>query len=285
MALVPGDDMDLHLLELLPLLGLTGQWRGYRVGGKMIGSHKMSRSAKDAFDKARREGDRATVMKIADEQHEKYQQSKGQLPPNPQVAKTIKAEESVIRNNDYETGVLVAPDGSISIIRKGSKDSVTFTHSEIEQMRGQTFTHNHPIGDTNKLGNSFSDKDMHMASMGRLAEVRAVTPSLEYSAKLDLSSRSGLVAGRTIDDRKAAAVELYNRATQSYVQKARKVYQAEGMDSPRTQALYVHTGHLIAREYARLSNGAVSYNVTGKASALRELSQAEQIYDGVYSDG
>jgi hypothetical protein len=281
MALVPGDDMDLHLLELLPLLGLTGQWRGYRVGGKMIGSHKMSRGAKDAFDKARREGDRATVMKIADEQHEKYQQSKGQLPPNPQVAKTIKAEESVIRNNDYETGVLVAPDGSISTIRKGSKDSVTFTHSEIEQMRGQTFTHNHPIGDTNKLGNSFSDKDMHMASMGRLAEVRAVTPSLEYSAKLDLSSRSGLVAGRTIDDRKAAAVELYNRATQSYVQKARKVYQAEGMDSPRTQALYVHTGHLIAREYARLSNGVVSYNVTGKASALRELSQAEQIYDGI----
>lgn len=56
---------------------LTGSWRGFRnEAGKMIGSHQMSKSARDAYDEAREkyrkngeQKDLDEMKKIAEEQH------------------------------------------------------------------------------------------------------------------------------------------------------------------------------------------------------------------------
>lgn len=55
----------LEWIGLLPLLGLQGNWRGYRMGGKAIGG-VMSADMKDKFEQARASGDMASVKTLAD---------------------------------------------------------------------------------------------------------------------------------------------------------------------------------------------------------------------------
>lgn len=55
----------LEWIGLLPLLGLQGNWRGYRMGGKAIGG-VMSADMKDKFEQARASGDMAAVKTLAD---------------------------------------------------------------------------------------------------------------------------------------------------------------------------------------------------------------------------
>ena len=61
--------MDLHILTMLPLLGLTTSWRGVRIGGKIIGGvgglGGSSNPAVQAFDKAKAAGDREGMEKAA----------------------------------------------------------------------------------------------------------------------------------------------------------------------------------------------------------------------------
>jgi hypothetical protein len=56
----------------LALVGLTGNWRGYRMGGKAIGDHNMSTDLKKKFEQARAAGDMGKARSIAD----KAQQAK-----------------------------------------------------------------------------------------------------------------------------------------------------------------------------------------------------------------
>jgi hypothetical protein len=54
----------LEWIGLLPLLGLTGNWRGYRMGGKAIGGANMPTDLKKKFEAARAAGkvDEANAM-------------------------------------------------------------------------------------------------------------------------------------------------------------------------------------------------------------------------------
>jgi hypothetical protein len=56
----------LEWIGLIPLLGLTGNWRGYRMGGKAIGDHKMSTDLKKKFEDARASGNMDQAKAIAD---------------------------------------------------------------------------------------------------------------------------------------------------------------------------------------------------------------------------
>ena len=56
----------LEWIGLIPLLGLTGNWRGYRMGGKAIGDHKMSTDLKKKFEAARASGNMDQAKAIAD---------------------------------------------------------------------------------------------------------------------------------------------------------------------------------------------------------------------------
>lgn len=56
----------LEWLGLIPLLGLTGNWRGYRMGGKAIGGANMSTDTKKKFEAARAAGNMDQAQAIAD---------------------------------------------------------------------------------------------------------------------------------------------------------------------------------------------------------------------------
>lgn len=56
----------LEWLGLLPFLGLQGNWRGYRMGGKAIGGDNMSTALKKKFEEARAAGNMDEVRRIAD---------------------------------------------------------------------------------------------------------------------------------------------------------------------------------------------------------------------------
>lgn len=56
----------LEWLGLIPLLGLTGNWRGYRMGGKAIGGANMSTDMKKKFEAARAAGNMEQAKALAD---------------------------------------------------------------------------------------------------------------------------------------------------------------------------------------------------------------------------
>lgn len=67
-------NMDWHILTTIPLLGLTSGWRGVRVGGKTLGMGGGLGSSNSplvqAFDKAKADGDRAAMGRIAQQMNE-----------------------------------------------------------------------------------------------------------------------------------------------------------------------------------------------------------------------
>ena len=60
----------LEWIGFLPLLGLTGNWRGYRMGGKAIGGSSMSTDMKKKFEAARASGKVDEAKAIADKAQE-----------------------------------------------------------------------------------------------------------------------------------------------------------------------------------------------------------------------
>lgn len=69
----------LEWIGLIPLLGLTGNWRGYRMGGKSIGDHKMSTDLKKKFEQARASGNMDQAKAIADKAHEAKDKRNGRV--------------------------------------------------------------------------------------------------------------------------------------------------------------------------------------------------------------
>lgn len=93
----------------------------------------------------------------------------------PARAKAVEIEES-IRRDDLETGVFISPSGETLLRRTGSPDRVSFTVAELANMRGATFTHNHPSRAP------FSHHDLALAGEIGLFELRAVTSGRRYLA-------------------------------------------------------------------------------------------------------
>ena len=81
------------IVGILPVLGLTGNWRGYRMGGKAIGDHKMSTDLKKKFEQARASGNMDQAKAIAD----KAQAAKDKR--KEKAAKTIATPED--RRNEW----------------------------------------------------------------------------------------------------------------------------------------------------------------------------------------
>ena len=83
--------------------------------------------------------------------------------------------EKRIRGDSLETGAFIDKSGAVILQRQGEPDHVGFYPAELEQMKGATFTHNHP-------GNStFSAEDVSLAAATGLHELRAVGPTLRYT--------------------------------------------------------------------------------------------------------
>ena len=238
-----------------------------------------------AFDKAKAAGDRESMEKAARQLNEQRlernrAESKKDAPSGSKAA-VLKAEEAAIRNNNkFETAVVVGDDGQVTLKRKGESTSVSFSRTEIENMRGQTLTHNHPILDSNSIGHSFSPADLSMLSKGRLAEIRAVTPNVEYSMSLDPKSRRAIANGKTQSSREASSTRLYNQSVKMYEYRRARLAVREGA-SKNLMDVWLHEHHLVSREYAKASGGAATYKVTGSKESLAELARIEQIYDGI----
>jgi len=84
------------------------------------------------------------------------------------VSATLARVESGIKNQSFETGILVDDNGNIIFRKDGDESSVTFTQQELLLMQNRVFTHNHPGG------RSFSLQDALLASTWQLSEIRAV---------------------------------------------------------------------------------------------------------------
>lgn len=82
--------------------------------------------------------------------------------------------EKGIRNNDYETGVLVDKDGIPVKAYKGGEHSVQLPPSILQNpaYEGATFTHNHP---NDKFGGTFSAADIKVFTQSNWGEMRAVS--------------------------------------------------------------------------------------------------------------
>lgn len=100
----------------------------------------------------------------------------------PTVTKTLASLERIEREDrrlNYERGAVVARDGTIVARYDGKEHSVEVSDSDLEQMSGNIFTHNHPSG------NFFSDNDILTGFVKTdLYELRASTPDgIVYSLK------------------------------------------------------------------------------------------------------
>ena len=128
----------LEWIGFLPLLGLTGNWRGYRMGGKAIGGANMSTDMKKKFEAARASGNMDQAKAIADNAQEVKDKKKAE-----KAAKTIapaaannEKELSASRENKLKpmaasgksqepvTGVSIAKGLGIKGVRENTKPEV-----------------------------------------------------------------------------------------------------------------------------------------------------------------
>ena len=79
----------LEWIGVIPLLGLTGNWRGYRMGGKAIGGSSMSTDMKKKFEAARASGNMDQAKALADKAQDVNDAKKAE---KAKEAKTIAAD-------------------------------------------------------------------------------------------------------------------------------------------------------------------------------------------------
>lgn len=101
--------------------------------------------------------------------------------PKTQISKAkdlptaLRETELEIVENNYETGVVLDDAGNVIIRKKGTSNSVSFNHFEVEKMEGLTSTHNHP------RGSNFSPDDWNFFAKTKVKEERAVGKKYTYS--------------------------------------------------------------------------------------------------------
>jgi len=96
------------------------------------------------------------------------------------VLKTVRfAENKIVKNVAFETGVAVNKNGNVILRKKGTENAIDFTNAEVKKMTGKTqmFTHNHPGG------TSLSGTDVNAMMEMAIPEVRAVTDDFVFRMK------------------------------------------------------------------------------------------------------
>ena len=132
----------LEWIGVIPLLGLTGNWRGYRMGGKAIGGASMSTDMKKKFEAARASGNMDQAKALADKAQDVNDKKKAEK-AKAKEAKTIapaaannEKELSASRENKLKpmaasgksqeplTGVSIAKGLGIKGVRENTKPEV-----------------------------------------------------------------------------------------------------------------------------------------------------------------
>lgn len=97
---------------------------------------------------------------------------------------TLSKTESQIRNNSFETAVLVDERGKILLNKSGGASEVRFSKADTAVMKGNVLTHNHPEGGT------FSPADIETTVKYGLSEIRAVSSKSSESLKQITNKRN-----------------------------------------------------------------------------------------------
>jgi len=99
-------------------------------------------------------------------------------------------ERLIWKNAGFETGVIIR-DKLESIRIRGEAASVSIPMVQVPNLKGATFTHNHPLGwghqkgSSARSGSSFSVNDLRLGAFGQCATIRAVTPRYIYQLSYD----------------------------------------------------------------------------------------------------
>ncbi|WP_269849543.1 hypothetical protein [Methanosarcina horonobensis] len=121
----------------------------------------------DPSDTKKKTETNKTETKTEKKKEEKKQEKKTQEKKKTDFEEIFREHEKVIKDNDFETAIVLDNKGDIIFSKKGKKSSVSFNAEELEKIKGNSFTHNHP------RGTSFSLPDIQLASTYRVVEARA----------------------------------------------------------------------------------------------------------------
>lgn len=88
---------------------------------------------------------------------------------------TIASAEEIIRNNKFETGLLVDKDGFVVAAYKGGRSSVDFGDTPATSFKGATITHNHPGGTAFFSVGDISTAAFYAETGGMPKSIRATT--------------------------------------------------------------------------------------------------------------
>ena len=89
----------------------------------------------------------------------------------------VKEHEKTIKDNNFETAIVLDDKGDVVFSKKGKKSSVSFNAKELEKFRGNRLTHNHP------RNTSFSIDDIDVSAEFGVTEIRACGRKYIYSMK------------------------------------------------------------------------------------------------------
>ena len=211
-----------------------------------------------------------------------------------QIERTIRREEQKIRNNPYETGILVTQDGRV-FRQKGEQFSVMQSFEQRANAAGSVFTHNHPraISDEGfkgnpvgmKIGgNSLSSNDVYNFYSMKNLEKRAVTPKLVFSIKNSAWEREN----KESEAFKRGESKRFKKAYQRNKKKVSDNLDNAVLDGKitRNEASAAYW-HLVNRDFAAKKRGFganLSYSVSGDKTALAELARIEKAYDQSVAD-
>jgi len=92
-------------------------------------------------------------------------------------------EKGIASVTSHEEAFVFKPNGRQVFHKIGGESSVEFTLEELDSMRNNVLTHNHPTG------RSFSRSDVELAVEHRLREIRAVTSEWVYRLEVPDSVR------------------------------------------------------------------------------------------------
>jgi hypothetical protein len=126
----------LEWIGLLPLLGLTGNWRGYRMGGKAIGGNNMSTDMKKKFEAARAAGDMDKAKALADKVAGKAEEREKEKP----VVKPIEKEATGTHDEGLKIGGMdfeqqlgkYAKDKGIELTEARDRADAVFSYTKID---------------------------------------------------------------------------------------------------------------------------------------------------------
>lgn len=166
---------------------------------------------------------------------------------NSPLSRRLKSVEMGIRMNKYESAILIDKNGDIVFDKKGGKRQVRFTQKEVDGMKDNVLTHNHPssLGSRGvmSLGSSFSKEDIDLAVSSNLKEIRAVTPH-GYTYSLKRPSKGWGASRNEVNVSYQAIEKRVRRNLDKYLEKVGR------NETTYARANRLHS-HLINKELAR----------------------------------